>query len=293
MLAALVRHWDVKEVASLVWVPEAMNSRVWIVETNLGRSVVKAVPDVGQFSGALRVATAVERSGLRTGAPLPTRKGDLCIDIDGNAVALLRYVPERGLESAAADDRQRWGQALAHLHQHLTSIRVPPFADQWPWQVPDPTSSFLDAAPWLRPTIDDAVEDAASRWRPERNMLIHGDPSASDFRVDAIGQLAAVIDWGYAMAGPPLHDLACAVLFEWLDGRDGSDVVAAYHREIAVDYDLFRSLLRRRLALQAWWLSWREATGSDLGSRDEAWNRRSLSTIREFFDKNGWLRVST
>lgn len=50
-------------------------------------------------------------------------------------------------------------------------------------------------------------------------------------------------------------------------------MIKAYDADIAVDRDLLRILLRRRLALQAWWLAWREAGGSDLGTQDESWNR--------------------
>lgn len=286
---ALVEHWGVEPAALLVPVPEAMNSRVWIVKTSAGRSIVKAVPDIPQFSGGLRVAAMVDRSGLATGAPIATVDGALWVELDGYAIALLRFVDYRGLDAQTPEDRAFWGKSLAQLHARLASMPVPSFADQWPWAVPDASSPFLDIEPWLRPTIDRAVMEAARAWPPEQNRLIHGDPSASDFRVDHDGGLVAVIDWGYAMAGPPFHDLTCAVLMEWLADRDGADVVEAYDRETNVDRDMLEVFLRRRLALQAWWLAWREATASDLGNKDRDWNRQSLATIRQLLNERRWL----
>lgn len=291
-VATVIRkHWEVSEPITLTPVPEAMNSKVWFLDTAAGRRVAKAVPEPDQFAGGLRVALVVEQSGLQTGAPQPTRDGRHWVEVDGHAVAVLSYIAEPGLDSSQPQDRARWGHALASLHQTLAAIPTPASADGWPWLVPDPSSPFLDSESWLRPTIHDAVSAAATCWDASHNTLVHGDPSASDFRVDSSGQLVAVIDWGYAMAGPPLTDLACAILFEWLKGRDGEDVINAYDADIAVDHELLQILLRRRLALQAWWLAWREAGGSDLGTQDDGWNRRSLATIKGFIEARGWLRA--
>lgn len=62
----------------------------------------------------------------------------------------------------------------------------------------------------LAPTIDEAVAAADSCWDASHSTLVRRDPSASDYRVDSSGNLIAVIDWGYAVAGPPLTDLSPA-----------------------------------------------------------------------------------
>jgi homoserine kinase type II len=53
---------------------------------------------------------------------------------------------------------------------------------------------------------------------------LHGDPAPEAFLQQPSGEVA-LIDWGSAMAGPALYDLASAVMY--LEGAH-EDLVAAY-----------------------------------------------------------------
>src|SRR5207248_7525974 len=86
-----------------------------------------------------------------------------------------------------------------------------------------PFEEWLDFEPWIRPAVEGAVTAAISLGQLSWAWL-HGDPAAEAFRRQADGGVA-LIDWGSAMRGPILYDVASAVMY------NGERVVPAYLRQ--------------------------------------------------------------
>ena len=111
----------------------------------------------------------------------------------------------------------------------------------------------LDLEPWIRPAVEGAVADAVALGSVSWAWL-HGDPAAEAFLRQADGEVA-LIDWGSAMRGPILYDVASAVMY------NGDPVVPAYLRQRPdLTDELERGLptfLRVRYAVQAGYFAWR------------------------------------
>jgi len=88
-----------------------MNSATWFVSEAGERWVAKAVVPESRrsFAGGLAVAGHVEAGGIRAGAPVPTRQGNLVADVDGVPVALLTRVAGDGLQSTGPDEQRLIG----------------------------------------------------------------------------------------------------------------------------------------------------------------------------------------
>jgi Ser/Thr protein kinase RdoA (MazF antagonist) len=164
------------------------------------------------------------------------------------------------------------------------TVPVPAEADRWPWPWPAAGDEHLAAVPGLAAAVAEAV--AAARAAVTRGRLtlglLHTDPAPTAFRVDGLGRVG-VIDWGQLVWGPLLYDVGSAVVLRRLGDHHGhlDAFLGAYRRAAPVPAAELADLepfVRLRWAVQAWWFSWRETNGDQLGLRNPSGNRRCLAT---------------
>ncbi|MEV0840642.1 phosphotransferase [Actinocatenispora sera] len=257
--ADLARHWDltVRELAPL---GGGMNSQTWTATTDQGRYVVKAVPaaQATPLANGLALARHVDRAGIATGAPLPTRSGELTARHDGSAVAVLRFVPGRPLTAA---DQDVIGTTLGRVHLMLRDAVA-----EWqpfPWLAED--AGHLSVQPWIRPAVSGALR-AYRELGTLTTGALHADPAPEAFRLD--GGHCGLIDWASAHRGPLLYDLASAVMYVGGMAAAGT-LIAAYletgaleRREVVAALPV---LWRLRWAVQADYFARRVSTGDLTG----------------------------
>jgi Ser/Thr protein kinase RdoA (MazF antagonist) len=252
-----------------------MNSATWFVGRGGARWVAKAVDPTARrsFAGGLAVAAALEAAaGIPAGAPVPTRDGALVTDVGGIPMALLRWVPGEELTGATPHEQRLIGATLARAHVALRDAGSVA-AERFHWV--DPAAERLAIRPWIRPAVAAAVAalDALDPRSLSQGML-HTDPAPEAFRFDRVTGVCGLIDWGVAMAGPLLYDLASAVMYV------GGPVRAAPLLESYLDHgamprgEVERGLpvmLRFRWAVQADYFALRIATAdlTGIASPDE------------------------
>jgi len=277
--ALLEREWDLSD-ASVTVHDGGMNSATWWVDRGGLRWVAKSVPAaaVDDFRGGLGVAAELQRSGIRTGAPVPTRDGLTITTIAGRPIALLHYVAGEALGDT---DQAAIGRTLARVHLAL----IEPSADAQHFHWVDPTAAHLSVREWVRPAVNDALIalDALGPATLTWGML-HTDPAPEAFLRDADG-VVGLIDWSVAMYGPLLYDLASAVLYVGGIER-GRELVDAYLDAGALTRDEvgrgLATLLRFRWAVQADYFA-RRITSNDLtGIADGDGNEKGLADARRF-----------
>jgi homoserine kinase type II len=126
--------------------------------------------------------------------------------------------------------------------------------------------------------------------RPLTLGVVHGDGASVLF--DAATGTRAVIDWGAAMWGPLLYDVASARwLFQFHHGRDPQDFapfLAAYRSQAPLPIDELAVLglfVRLRCVVQAFYFSWRIANNIRTGLADPSANQRGLDTARRSWEQ--------
>jgi homoserine kinase type II len=243
----LRERWDLKPL-ELEVLAGGMNSAAWLASTGEWRVVVKAVGlEDTAFEPGLELAARLDEAGLRTGRPRSSKQGCLVESVDGRQVAVLEYVDGVELEPA---DQVAIGDLLGRVH----SAAALDAGELTEWlQFLLPFEDCLDLEPWIRPAVERAVGDAVALG-PVSWAWLHGDPAAEAFRQQDDGEVA-LIDWGSAMQGPILYDVASAVMY------NGDPVVPAYlSRRPDLADELERGLptfLRVRYAVQAGYFAWR------------------------------------
>jgi homoserine kinase type II len=253
-----------------------MGSTTWLAEGDGWRVVVKAVDasDEG-FGPGLEVAARLGDAGFVTGRPVPSNAGRLVEAYDGRSVGVLEFVdgvPLTGADAAAV------GEMLGRVHQVTRTAEG--VVGDWlhflrffePW---------LDLEEWIRPAVEGAMEGVQRLGLLTWGWL-HGDPAPEAFMRQPAGTIA-LIDWGAAMHGPVLYDVASAVMYVGSPDR----VVPAYinHRpelsdEVEAGLDAF---LRVRYAVQAGYFAWRCSNDVRTGIADPAENRKGLNDARRAF----------
>ncbi len=247
-----------------------MNSATWFVTTDGGRYVAKAVTGSPLwFRGGIAVADALAARGFPSGAPVRTTGGALTVPGEDGELAVLTLVPGAPL---TADDQQAIGGTLARVHHLLRDVRV---AGEVGMDWVDPATAHLGLRPWLREAVAGAVRDLAAAG-PLTTGLLHADPAPEAF----IGA-GGLIDWGVAMRGPLLYDVASALMYL---GEDGPAFLSAYRAGGTVPdaelRDALPVLLRFRYAVQADYFARRIATGDMTGIADDADNEQGLEDAR-------------
>jgi homoserine kinase type II len=241
----------------------AMNSSAWDVASGAGRYVLK-IADAGEEAG-LRVAASLEERGLRTGAPVRmTVRGD-------RLVALLGFVDGRGLATSATDV-DLVGETLGRAHTLLVGAPAPDGLDRWPWVWLD--SNVIDELD-LRAAAAEAIDAARSLAPTLTHGILHGDPAPEAFLASNDG--VALIDWGAAVHGPLLYDVASAWMYA------GERVVPAYARTGPIGVDELGGagvFLAFRWAVQAWYFSDRRRRGDLTGLSGNEDNDKGLDDAR-------------
>jgi Ser/Thr protein kinase RdoA (MazF antagonist) len=263
-----------------------MNSATWFVADGGERWVAKAVVPASRrpFAAGLTVAAALEDAGIRAGAPLATRHGDLVVDVDGVPLALLTWVPGAELSGDDPGDQQLIGTTLAQVHRALRDVSVPD-AERFHWV--DPQGDHLGIRPWVRGAVAAAVA-AYDRLNPHTLSwgLLHTDPAPEAFRMNRTQGACGLIDWSTAMVGPLLYDLASAVMYAGGPDRAGALIERYLNQGVMPPAEVERALgvmLRFRWAVQADYFARRVATGDLTGIDSDADNERGLA------DAHAWL----
>jgi homoserine kinase type II len=259
-----------------------MNSRAWLVVADDIELVVKSVDQADTaFEFGLGLAARLDAAGITTGAPVPSRSGSLVEPADGRLVALLQYVDGIPLTGAQADHKII-GTTLGRVH--AVSQDKPGDLEEW-FHLVTQLDEYLDYEPWIRPAVQDALDGVLGLAAKQELSWagLHGDPAPEAFLLQPSGEVA-LIDWGGAMAGPALYDLASAVMY--LEGAQ-EDLVAAYlaeRPESAAEVSAgLMPFLRFRWAVQASYFAWRCATDVRTGLSDGDGNAKGLADARRSF----------
>ncbi|TDW87429.1 homoserine kinase type II [Kribbella pratensis] len=270
----LREHWNLKP-SRLEVLTGGMNSAVWLASGGEWRLVLKSVDaSDAAFEPGLGLAFRLDEAGIRTGCPRPSKHGRLVERVDGRQVAVLEYID--GVQLTVAD-HATIGDLLGRVHS-AAAVGSGDVADWLQFLLP--FEDCLDLEPWIRPVVEGAVADAVALG-PVSWAWLHGDPAAEAFRQQDDGEVA-LIDWGSAMQGPILYDVASAVMY------NGDPVVPAYlRRRPDLADELERGLptfLRVRYALQAGYFAWRITNNILTGISDPTENLKGLADARRSFD---------
>ncbi|MFD7155723.1 phosphotransferase enzyme family protein [Kribbella sp. NPDC059898] len=269
----LREHWDLK-VSGLEVLTGGMNSATWLATCGADRLVLKAVGvDDGSFGPGLELARRLDDAGVTTGRPRASKRGRLVERVDGRQVAVLEYVDGAEL---VPSDQVEIGDVLGRVHS--AAPLEPGETAEW-LRFLLPFEDSLDLEPWIRPAVESAIAEAVSLG-PVSWAWLHGDPAAEAFRRQPDGQVG-LIDWGSAMRGPILYDVASAAMYV------GREVVPAYlDRRPDLTDEIHRGLdtyLRVRYAVQAGYFAWRITTNLLTGISGPADNRKGLDDARRSF----------
>jgi homoserine kinase type II len=249
-----------------------MNSATWFVRAGRERFVAKAA--VGWFPGGVAVADALAERGFASGAPVRTRDGRLTVEVGGDQeLALLTFVDGRPLTAA---DQHAIGTTLGEVHRLLRDVTVEG-AVGMDWI--DLDAAHLGLRPWLRGAVAGAVRDLAAAG-PFTCGLLHADPAPEAF----IG--GGLIDWGAAMRGPLLYDVASALMY--LGGDGGTFLTTYLQAGLVPEEELRRALpvlLRFRFAVQADYFARRLAANDLTGIAGAAENEQGLEDARRGLDR--------
>jgi len=270
----LHERWELKptEVEGLAG---GMGSETWVAAADGWRVVIKAVhgEDAG-FAPGLELAVRLDDAGVVTGRPRASAAGRLVERIDELQVGVLEFVDGSPLAEAVADQRAV-GETLARVHE--ASATAPGELTDWLQHITQ-FERYLDLEDWIRPSVEGAIAGVTAldglSW-----AWLHGDPAAEAFLRQPNGEIA-LIDWGAAMHGPLLYDVASAVMY----AGSPDHVVPAYLTrrpdlagEVEGGLDAFR---RVRWALQAGYFAWRCANNVLTGIADPAENLKGLADAR-------------
>jgi homoserine kinase type II len=272
----LREHWDLKPSRVQV-LAGGMNSAAWLAVADGWRVVLKSVgADDSAFEPGLELAARLDDAGVLTGRPWLSTRGRFVERVEDRQVAVLEYVDGVELGDSAAD-QAAIGDVLGRVH---SAAGVEPGATTDWLRFLMPFEEHLDLEPWIRPAVEGAVADAVALG-PLTWAWLHGDPAAEAFRRQPDGQVA-LIDWGSAMRGPILYDVASAVMY-----NRPTYVVPSYLAqrpdladEVERGLDTF---LRARYAVQAGYFAWRINNNVLTGISDPAENHQGLSDARRCF----------
>ena len=142
-------------------------------------------------------------------------------------------------------------------------------------------ADYMGVRDWIRPAVA-AVLSEYARLDPDSltSGLLHSDPAPEAFRIDRSTGVVGLIDWGAALSGPLLYDLASAVMY--VGGLDRADVlIDAYLASGALPTaEVERgvsTMLRFRWAIQAMYFAWRTVNDDLTGIADGAGNEQGLA----------------
>lgn len=229
-----------------------------------------------QLAGGLAVASSIDRPDLPTGWPVPTAASELLADIDGCGLALLTWVDGSELTE---DDQTVIGATLGRAHALGSAVDLDS-AEQFHWI--DLEAEHLHIRPWILPKVKDAVE-ALDHLPILTAGMLHADPAPEAFRYDSTANVCGLIDWGAALRGPLLYDVASAVMYVGGIAR-ADELVSAYLHHAPMTRDEvdagLETMLNFRWAVQADYFARRIATNGMTGISDTAENEKGLADTR-------------
>jgi homoserine kinase type II len=258
------RHDDLRSVLRDQWHltatrieprPGGVLSRAWDVDAGDEKYVCRMVDAGGRaaLEAALSAAALLHDHGVEVGRPVRTLGGLLTAAVADGVLAVSGRAPGRPLAGGDPVDQQFWGDRLGALHRALFTFHHPGLRS---FSGLDPYGPHLDAPPWLRPAVTDAISATTRLTVTDRLTygVLHGDPAPGDFVVDPASGRAGLLDCGVGGTGPLVYDVAAAVAFaggpghaaELLDGYLAAGPVPADELHAALPV-----LLRFRWAVQA------------------------------------------
>ena len=247
LLLRLLQNWDLGEVFEIVPLQGGINAETWRLETARGTFAAKFAFDETAFEGGVEIAEQLEFAGFSAGRPVRRRDGSMVLFSPQGALAVTAFVPGSPLDVSNTNGMRIWGSTMALLHRTLLRLpRIPGGVRRWPWRWLDPEADHVTSRPWLRATLRSALSQA-ERVVTNGNLtlgLIHGD--GAPVMLESESQRVSVIDWGAAMWGPLLYDVATAYWFSVIEhGLDPSifhSFMKAYRETAATKADDWRSL---------------------------------------------------
>jgi len=274
----LLERWDLKPT-QLAELTGGMNSAVWLAAADGWRVVVKSVDaGDGAFAPGLELAARLGDAGLMTGRPVLSKARQVAERVGDRQVGVLEYVGGQPL-TGTVEDQRAVGDLLGQVHR--VSATSPGDLGDW-LRLITQFDEYLDLEEWIRPAVQGALEGAQAldgvSW-----AWLHGDPAAEAFLRQSNGEVA-LIDWGAAMHGPLLYDVASAVMYA---GGAPDHLVPAYlgqRPELADEVETgLRPFLRLRWAVQAGYFAWRCSNDVRTGIADPAENRKGLADAHHAF----------
>jgi Ser/Thr protein kinase RdoA (MazF antagonist) len=294
---ALRTNWH-RIAAECTALPGARNSTTWLVverpggdptEEAANRYVAKlALADRrGVLEAGLLAAERVSASGIPAGAPVRAATGALTVLLDGQVLALLRFVPGRPLDERDPADQQRWGATLAAAHRVLTGFQHRGLTR---FHGLRPGAAHLSIEPWIQPAVTAAVAAVAKLTVTDLLSygVLHGDPHPGAFLFDPTTGRTGLIDWGCVGVGPLMYDVASAVMYA--GGVDAATELLAGYLTLGVlspdeVHAALPTMLRFRWAVQADYYAKRICVGDRAGLDDPAQNWVGLHAARDAFSR--------
>jgi Ser/Thr protein kinase RdoA (MazF antagonist) len=290
---AALGAWDFR-ISSVRPLAGGLNSVVWAVRGADGAHYVAKLADVESaeaFRTGLRVAERAARRGIRSGPPVPLPGGPLSLTVTAGELALLEYVPGRGLDPTCESDWVRAGAMLAQAHAALASdVDCIDPELRWPWPWADHALTRIPMAAELRGAAGRALQDARRVTERDglRVQVVHGDPAADAFRLaPATGTTDdrhrdGLIDWAATMTAPALYDIGTVAAVNAAHSDRLHAVVRGYGRtQPATPTELRRlpTFTRLRWMCVALYFADRIARGIVRGGSADA-NQRGLTEAR-------------
>jgi Ser/Thr protein kinase RdoA (MazF antagonist) len=281
----LAREWGLSGVR-ITEHNGGMNSLTCWIDAPDRRWLAKSVPASAgvDFAGGLAVAAEVQAAGIPAGAAIPTRTGAVTATIADPAtashrpLAVLDYVPGDELSGSDPDDIRLVGTTLGRVHVALRGARVDGIRQL---RGIDLDADYLGVRDWIRPAVASVLREYADLDHDgPTSGLLHSDPAPEAFRVDRSTGVVGLIDWGAALSGPLLYDVASAVMYVGGLDRAGALVDAYVATGALTPAEVERGVpttLKFRWAIQAMYFAWRTANGDLTGIEDAAGNEAGLA----------------
>lgn len=223
-------------VSSLEPHPGGFASDCWVADR---RWFVKVWP-AGEQPVGLQQLGDLSALGLPVVQPLQTVRGELSALTGDRVYAVFPYREGR---TATWDDWAMAGRALREVHRAPVRVSLPPADTAEP--AIDELGRHLDH-PWIG---DRAAEVATAiarldqvqariAGRPVRQVICHTDFHGLNLLIGDDGEVAAILDWDFAVIGPREFDLWVAAdggdrLVDFLDAY-GADDLDPDHLEFAL-----------------------------------------------------------
>ncbi len=184
----------------------------WSVTIDGGRYTARITPDIrrAEVVAALLTADVLAAAGLGIGRPVRTVDGALTVATADGDMSLVQDVAGRPLDAEDPLDQQWWGDALGRAHQALLTHQT---AVPRRLSLPEAAGAHLAVEPWLRAALADAAESVTRLLVTDQLTygVLHGDPRAAEFRLDASTGRTGLAAWGVPRVGPLVYDVAVAV----------------------------------------------------------------------------------